>query len=53
MTKRKVDIDDEELRAAQEAGGYATISETVAAGLRALVEAAARRREPVNPPIPM
>ncbi len=45
MTKRLVDIDDDALRAAQEASGHDTIKETVAAGLRELAAVAARRRE--------
>lgn len=45
MTKRLVDIDDDELRAAQEARGFTTIKATVAAGLRELAAAEARKRE--------
>ena len=45
MTKRLVDIDDAVLRAAQESGGFATIKDTVAAGLRELAAVEARRRE--------
>jgi Arc/MetJ family transcription regulator len=45
MTKRLVDIDDDELRLAQAAGGYSTMKETVSAGLRELAAADARRRE--------
>lgn len=45
MTKRLVDIDDAVLHAAREAGGFATIKDTVAAGLRELTAAEARRRE--------
>lgn len=45
MTKRLVDIDDATLRVAQESGGYSTIKDTVAAGLRELAAVEARRRE--------
>jgi hypothetical protein len=45
MTKRLVDIDDAELRQAQTVGNYATIKQTVSAGLRELAAAEARRRE--------
>jgi Arc/MetJ family transcription regulator len=45
MTKRLVDIDDDELRVAQAAGGFSTMKETVSAGLRELAAADARRRE--------
>jgi hypothetical protein len=45
MTKRLVDIDDDELSLAKGIGGFATIKETVSAGLRELAAADARRRE--------
>lgn len=45
MTKRLVDIDDDDLRIAQEARGFATIKETVAAGLREIAATEARKRE--------
>jgi Arc/MetJ family transcription regulator len=45
MVKRVVDIDDDDLRRAQAAGGFQTIEQTVAAGLRQLVSDGARRRE--------
>lgn len=45
MTKRLVDIDDTDLRIAQEALGSSTIKDTVAAGLREIVASAARRNE--------
>lgn len=45
MTKRHVDIDDAELRAAQAALGFTTIKATVSAGLRELAATEARRRE--------
>ena len=45
MTKRLVEIDDDDLRDAQQARGYATIKETVAAGLREITATEARKRE--------
>ena len=45
MTKRLVEIDDDELRLAREARGFTTIKETVSAGLRELAAIDARRRE--------
>ena len=45
MTKRLVDIDDTELRLARESGDFATIKETVSAGLRELAAVEARRRD--------
>lgn len=45
MTKRLVDIDDGDLVRAQQVGGFATIKETVAAGLREIIATEARRKE--------
>jgi hypothetical protein len=45
MTKRLVEIDDADLAAARASGGYLTIKETVAAGLRELAAVNARRAE--------
>jgi hypothetical protein len=45
MTKRLVEIDDSDLRAAQEALATRTIKETVARALREAAANAARRRE--------
>jgi len=45
LTKRLVEIDDDELRLAREARGFTTIKETVSAGLRELAAVDARRRE--------
>jgi hypothetical protein len=45
MTKRLVEIDDTDLRTAQDARGYTTIKETVAAGLREIAATEARKRE--------
>lgn len=45
MMKRLVDIDDTELRLARESGDFATIKETVSAGLRELAAVEARRRD--------
>lgn len=45
MTKRLVDIDDDDLLRAQQARGFTTIKETVAAGLREIAATEARKRE--------
>lgn len=45
LTKRLVDIDDTDLRIAQEARGLTTIKDTVAAGLREIAATEARKRE--------
>ncbi len=45
MPERYIDIDDADLRAAQEALGTTSIEETVAAALRETAAVAARRRE--------
>lgn len=45
MTKRLVDIDDEDLDAARAALGVTTIKDAVALALREVVAAVARRQE--------